>query len=169
MARTTFLSNESLKEIEKRIKEEKLVCMLKKLQAVYFGMLKWKTETISQITGYKEGYIRQLWMEYREKGMGLFVNHKGDARGRAYFSREEEKNLLQPFLDSAEKAGVLIVTPIHQALEKQVGGHIAVQTTYNLLHRHGWRKIAPRPSHPKRDSIKREAFLSSFPPESAKS
>src|SRR5215470_3519082 len=37
-------------------------------------------------------------------------------------------------------------------------------TVYNLLHRHGWRKLMPRPFHPKRDlaaqnTFKKTAFL----------
>ena len=38
-----------------------------------------------------------------------------------------------------------------------------VLTVYNLLHRHGWRKLMPRPFHPKRDfaqnAFKKTAFL----------
>ena len=31
-------------------------------------------------------------------------------------------------------------------------------TVYNLLHRHGWRKLMPRPFHPKRDLAAQNAF-----------
>jgi Winged helix-turn helix len=38
------------------------------------------------------------------------------------------------------------------------------EVPYNLLHRHGWRKLMPRPFHPKRDlaaqnALKKTAFL----------
>jgi hypothetical protein len=29
---------------------------------------------------------------------------------------------------------------------------------YNLLHRHGWRKLMPRPFHPKRNLAAQDAF-----------
>ena len=37
-------------------------------------------------------------------------------------------------------------------------GHAADSTVYNLLHRHGWRKLMPRPFHPKRNLAAQNAF-----------
>ena len=31
-------------------------------------------------------------------------------------------------------------------------------TVYNLLARHSWRKLMPRPFHPKRDLVAQDAF-----------
>jgi hypothetical protein len=35
--------------------------------------------------------------------------------------------------------------------------------TYRLLERHGWRKIVPRPQHPKTDKASQETFKVFFP------
>jgi transposase len=38
---------------------------------------------------------------------------------------------------------VLVVNDIRNALEKHLGHKVVLTTAYNLLHRHGWRKLAP--------------------------
>jgi hypothetical protein len=37
-----------------------------------------------------------------------------------------------------------------------------------MLHRQGWRKIAPRAHHPQGNPVAREKFKASFPPDRAK-
>jgi A/G-specific adenine glycosylase len=60
---------------------------------------------------------------------------------------------------------ILIVSEIHRAHKKRIRKDIPLSSTYNLLHRHNWRKIAPRPSHPKGDEEKREEYKALvFPP-----
>jgi hypothetical protein len=83
----------------------------------------------------------------------------------------EEEAFLAPFIAGAEKAGILIASDVHRALKKKLEKEtLSVQTTYNLLHRHDWRKIAPRPYHPKRDSTARELWKAEiFPPKSTSS
>jgi hypothetical protein len=41
--------------------------------------------------------------------------------------------------------------PVKAAYEKAIGHATSDSTVYNLLHRRGWRKLMPRPYHPKRD------------------
>jgi len=38
---------------------------------------------------------------------------------------------------------------------------VAASTVYRLLERAGWRKVAPRPSHPRKDPAAEEAFKKS--------
>ena len=63
----------------------------------------------------------------------------------------EEIALLQAYQLQAEQGSILEVSKIHQDCESKTGKKFALSTTYRLLHRHGWRKIAPRPKHPKAD------------------
>jgi hypothetical protein len=43
------------------------------------------------------------------------------------------------------------VTEIKEALDKRLGRKVALSSTYNLLHRHNWRKLAPDKRHPQSD------------------
>jgi transposase len=69
-------------------------------------------------------------------------------RRRQNMSLEEEAAFLAPFLESARAGGVLVVGAIRQALEETLGRAVALASVYNLLHRHGWRKLAPDKRYP---------------------
>jgi transposase len=160
-------------ETEKKMKElliqEKSGSEVRKIQVILLGSQGKTAKEIESITLYKESYIRFLWMRYRKEGTNIFENKKTQTRNKAYLSTEEEIDFLAPFLERAKKAGILIVSDIHKELEERIGKKIREETTYKLLHRHGWRKIVPRPYHPKRDSEKRDKWLNSFPPGDKKS
>jgi hypothetical protein len=58
-------------------------------------------------------------------------------------TRDEEAAFLAPFFEQAKVGGILIVGEIKQALDVRLGRKVALASAYNLLHRHGWRKLAP--------------------------
>jgi len=64
-------------------------------------------------------------------------------RCRAHMTEGEEEAFLEPFIEAARRGGALVVGAIHAALEAKLGRRVAKATTYNLLHRHGWRRPAP--------------------------
>jgi hypothetical protein len=53
---------------------------------------------------------------------------------------------------------MLKVAEIQQAYERRVGKSVAPLTIYRLLERHGWRKVVPRPRHPKANRARQAAF-----------
>jgi transposase len=66
----------------------------------------------------------------------------------AYLSRAEEEALLEPFVGRARQGQIVVAAEIRAALEKRLGKRTAPSTVYNLLRRHGWRKLAPDRVHP---------------------
>ena len=58
---------------------------------------------------------------------------------------------------------ILEINTIHQKLIDQLGRAVPKSSVYNLLHRHGWRKISPRPYHPKSNPEAQEAFKKTLP------
>jgi transposase len=79
-------------------------------------------------------------------------------RRRQNLTPDREAEFLAPFLESAKAGGVLVAGPIHQALEARLGRKVALSSVYNLLHRHGWRKLAPDKRHPQSDPQAQEAW-----------
>ena len=86
----------------------------------------------------------------RDGEAALKLSGKG-GRYHAYLTEEEEASWLEGFRDAGENGGILEVGRIQAAFEEKVGRKVAKSTVYDLLHRHGWRKITPRPRHPKSD------------------
>jgi transposase len=84
-------------------------------------------------------------------------------RRRQNMSPEEEKAFLAPFFSQAERGGMLVVAPIKAAYEKALGRSVPESTVYRFLARHDWRKLAPRPRHPKGSPERREAWKKNSP------
>ena len=125
------------------------------------------SKQISVIIGLSVGWVRGCWSKVGQFGLKAFEEMKDRRGGRhhAYLTQEEEDAFIAPFLKKAKDGGVLIVPPIHRAYEKLVKRKVKPMTVYHLLHRHGWRKIAPRPQHPKANFQAQENFKKVlFPP-----
>jgi transposase len=58
----------------------------------------------------------------------------------------------------AERGELATAGEIKRAFEARVGQEVAESTIYRLLDRHGWRKLMPRPKHPKASSEAQEQF-----------
>jgi transposase len=84
-------------------------------------------------------------------------------RRRQNMSPEEEAAFLAPFFAEASRGGILVVAPIKATYQKAIGRRVPDSTVYRLLARHGWRKLAPRPRHPKGDPAQREAWKKNSP------
>jgi len=85
----------------------------------------------------------------------------GQGRGgrrRANLSLEAEEQLLRHFFEKANRGEVLVVNEVKAVYEGAVGHRVPKSTVYRMLARHGWRKIAPRPRHPKADPQKVTSF-----------
>ena len=74
-----------------------------------------------------------------------------------------ERAVLAPFLDRARNGGILVVPQIKAELERTLGRRMALSSVYNLLHRHGWRKLAPDKRHPQSDPVAQEAWKKNSP------
>lgn len=90
-------------------------------------------------------------------------------RRRQNMSPQEEQALLTPFLDRAQRGAILVVSEIKQALEQRLERAVALSSVYNLLHRHGWRKLAPDKRHPQSDAEGQQAWKKNSPSTSQKS
>ena len=71
---------------------------------------------------------------------------------------EEEKALLARFAKAAGAGEMLNIHDLKADYEKAIGHETSKSTIYNLLARHGWRKLMPRPFHPRRDIVAQNAF-----------
>jgi transposase len=113
-------------------------------------------EQTGQLLGVSEGWACPLRSRFIRNGGQL--DEAGPGRGgrrRENLSRAEEAVFLAPFLEQAKTGEILVVSEIKQALDERLGRVTALASVYNLLHRHGWRKLAPDQRHPKSDPAAR--------------
>ncbi len=76
---------------------------------------------------------------------------KRELRNRAHASLEREAQILEEVLNQAATGRVVIVPPLKPAIEAKLGKTLALSTLYQMLSRHGWRKLAPDKSHSQAD------------------
>lgn len=105
--------------------------------------------------------LRNAFIRGKEVGDGSVPARGG--RRRQNFTLAREEAVLQPFLERAAIGGVLVVPELKPLLEAELGRPMALSSVYNLLHRQGWRKLAPDKRHPKNDPLAQEAFKKTFP------
>jgi transposase len=91
-----------------------------------------------------------LWIsQYNRQGPeGLDRQGRGGRRW-AYLSLAEEQALLKNWQERAARGEVLTAKQLHACLQKAAERTISLGYVYRLLHRHGWRKLGPRPRHRK--------------------
>ena len=64
-------------------------------------------------------------------------------------SYEEEQKILDQCAKEAEDGVILTVQDVRKKLEEHLGRETNTSYAYDVLRRHGWRKVMPRSKHPK--------------------
>jgi len=133
----------------------------KKIQAVYFrAQYDYSAFQIAKMIGLKLQTVKNIHSAYLKYGEASLKSSKGPRGGRniSYLTLEHEKAFLAEFEVQGKQGNILEINQIHVALQQDIGQEIPLSTTYRMLRRHGWRKLAPRSKHPKGDKEAQENF-----------
>jgi transposase len=141
----------------------KTVEQLRMAQAVVLPLQGLSVTETARILGISPGWVSKL--------RGQFIGGKRleadeaprGGRFHSYQTPPEEAEFLKPYGEAAETGGVLVVPPLKAEWEKRLGHSIALSTVYRMLHRHGWRKLAPDKRHPKADAAAQEQWKKNSP------
>lgn len=118
---------------------------------------------IAQLLGWSTATVHVIHSRWAKEGEALFDLRGRGGRHHQHLSAQGEADLLAPFAAQAQAGGLLHAREIKCALEQQVGAAVAASTVYRMLDRHGWRKVVPRPRHPKADKQAQSAFKKTPP------
>jgi transposase len=97
-------------------------------------------------------------MAYDRGGIKALKPKAIGGRQRENMTLSEEKALLARFGKAAGAGEMLNIHDLKAAYEQTIGHPTSNSTVYNLLARHGWRKLMPRPFHPRRDLAAQDDF-----------
>jgi transposase len=106
---------------------------------------------IAESKEYSVYYVTELVTKYIEKGIETMVEDKGGSNNRR-MSYEKEEEFLERFRERAEAGELLTIKEILVKFEEETGKPSATSTIYDLLKRHGWRKLKPRRENPRKAS-----------------
>ena len=147
----------------------KNVAEFKRVQSVWLrAALDMPVEQIAQATGLAPSSVRCYHSRYMKGGESVLLGPGRGGRRRQNLTVAQESEVLSGFEAEALQGGVLEVREIRAAYEHAVGHTVAKSTVYRMLARHGWRKVAPRPRHPKGDRARQQAFKKNSPRSSAR-
>lgn len=142
---------EEYEAIKKEATKNKNKNVDKRLKVLIYRYEGFSDKEIANKLDYSVGRISQLCSEFKKVGLEEYTRQKYKGNYR-YLSEEEEKEILEKCNEKGDKGEFVNVKEIRHIFEVELGFEVGDTYTYNLLKRHGWRKVMPRPQHEKKAS-----------------
>ena len=162
MSRTAS-GTEVLEQAQRALREARTVEELRQAQAVVLPLLLGASiEQTASVLGVSKGWACQLRRRFIAAGHLVQPAPRAEPT-HALLRRAEQAALLAPFIEQARNGQIVVAAEVRAALEARVGQRTAASTVYNLLHRHGWRKLAPDKRHPQSDPLAQEEWKKNSP------
>lgn len=147
-----------LAAVEARVQNPASVPAYRRAQEVRLSLKGKAPEEIADLMGVSLSHVKTTLADWRRRGLVALEDRKRGGRRHTYMTWDEEAAFLDGLKEKAEKGGVVVVGVVHQALRDRLRVPVAQRTVYDLLARHGWRKVKPRPRHAKADPAAQQAF-----------
>jgi transposase len=146
-------------EVKKRAKTDQRYWCRQRWLIIYNALVDPRPASeIATHVGGSVDTVHQLISKYNRFGVAAVETAGKGGRHQEYLTVEQERQLLSPFFARAQTGEIATAGEIKQAFEAQVGHEVDESTIYRLLARHGWRKLVPRPVHPKASKEEQEQF-----------
>ncbi len=164
MARVTKAATHlSVKEVKYRLKTDPRPWCRQRWLIIYNALVEpRKAEDIARHCGVSKATVHQVISTYNRWGIEAVETAGKGGRRREYLTIQDEKQFLAPFFTRAESGEIATVAEVQCAFEAQIGHEVEESTIYRFLHRHGWRKVIPRPKHPQASKEAQELFKKTF-------
>ncbi|HHK7244805.1 TPA: IS630 family transposase [Streptococcus pneumoniae] len=141
---------EEIQTIKTLLKDSRTAKYHKRLQIVLFRLMGKSYKEIIEFLDCNQTTIWQNVKKYEEFGLDSLLQETRGGRNHAYMTVEEEKAFLARHLKAAEAGEFVTIDALFQAYKKELGRSYTRDAFYQLLKRHGWRNITPRPEHPRK-------------------
>ncbi len=105
--------------------------------------------------------IQSVWSwvgTYNRSGPDGLAGPGRGGRRWSFLSFDDEASLLNEMRERAARGEVLTAKTMLPEFNRRLGKTVTLAYVYRVLHRHGWRKLAPRPRHVRADPEAQVAF-----------
>jgi len=116
------------------------------------------TEAIAQTVGLSVSQVRRVWSDYLRGGLAAAQGRPKGGRRHQNLTVNQERALLPPLHQQAQAGQRITARSLKARYETQGGQAVPDATVDRLLARHQWRRVSPRPKHPKDNPAARAAF-----------
>ena len=142
---------DQVRRLKRALKGEKNPTMRQRIQMVLLRESGMTQPEIAEAMGVSLSTVNRAHMAYDHGGRKALEPKPTGGRIRENMPLAEEKALLDSFAKAARAGEMLNIQDLKAAYERAIGHATSNSTVYNLLDRHHWRKLMPRPFHPDRD------------------
>jgi transposase len=116
------------------------------------------TEAIAQAVGLSVSHVRRVWSDYLRGGLVAAQGRPKGGRRHQNLTLAQERAVLVRWQRQARRGGLVTARSLKVDYERRVGRAVPDSTVCRLLARHQWRRVTPRPRHPKDNPAARAAF-----------
>jgi transposase len=145
-------------ELKKRMRASKEREQFQRWQSIFLTGKGLPSDVVAEYVGTTQGTVHQWVFEYNHGGPDGFLLRGRGGRRFGLLTIDDEKELLEQVQSVAQKGRILTAYAIKTKVEEKAGREVSKDYLYDILHRHGWRKVMPRPQHPKADKEQQEEF-----------
>ena len=151
-------NHDQVKRLQKALQREKDPTVRQRIQMVLLREDGKTQPKIAELTGVSLSTVNRAHMAYDNGGVNALRPKPTGGRRRENMTLEEEKAFLAKFAKAAGAGQLLNIGELKSAYEEEIGHATSNSTVYDLLARHEWRKLMPRPFHPDRNIKAQEAY-----------
>jgi transposase len=153
------LPTEAMEELAALLQQCRTSAEYRRVECVWLrAPLGLSATQIATVLGWHVSSVYDLHSRYLRAGIAALQGPGRGGRHRQNLSLAEEQALLTQFNGAAAQGGLWEARAVRDTYRKLVGHPVPKSAVYRLLARHGWRKLAPRPRHPKADPARQKAF-----------
>jgi len=149
MPKGYIITAENAQEIRGKMDETKSKNIYRRLEVVALRGEGKNNKEIADIMKMNQKYVSQLVSLYANFGLERLATDERKGGNHRNMTDDEEREFLEGFRKQAENGQIVTVKEMTQAYCEKIGKN-RKKGIYYLLHKHEWRKIAPRPRHPKK-------------------
>lgn len=151
-------NRDQVKRLQKKLQREKDPVVRQRIQMILLREDGSTQPKIAELMGVSLSTVNRAHMAYDNGGVNALRPKPKGGRRRENMTLDEERRFLAPFAKAAGAGELLNIRELKIAYEETIGHPTSDSTIYNLLARHEWRKLMPRPFHPQRDEEAQEAY-----------
>jgi len=158
MRPTKLINHLDAEGLKKQMKASTNREQFQRWQVIFLSSKGLTSEVVADYVGTTKGTVHQWVFQYNHHGPdGVLLQGRGGRRF-GLLTLDEERSLLEQIRSKAEQGSIITASAVKVRIEEKTGKAVSEDYIYDVLHRHGWRKVMPRPRHPKADNEKQEEF-----------
>jgi transposase len=136
---------DQVRRLQRALKDEQNRTRRQRIQMVLLRESKMTQPEIAEAMGVSLSTVNRAHMAYDHGERKALEPKPSGGRIRENMTLAEETALLDGFAKAAGAGEMLNIHDFKAAYEKAIGHPTSNSTVYNLLDRHNWRKLMPRP------------------------